>query len=43
MLFGICAAPQFMAGHLDLGLVFGVLAIAGLTLFVLIRTGRISW
>lgn len=43
VLFGVCAVLQFMAGHADLGLVFGVLALVGITVFALIRTGRISW
>ena len=43
VLFGICAALQFMAGHFDLGLLFGVLAVVGLTLFGLLRSGRITW
>lgn len=43
VLFGICAALQFMAGQLALGVVFAVIAAAALVLFFVVRSGRISW
>jgi hypothetical protein len=43
VLFGLCAVLQFIAGSVALGIVFALISLAGLALFVLIRSGRISW
>jgi hypothetical protein len=43
LLFAACSALQFTAGDPTLGLIFAVIAAFGLTLFILLRTGRITW
>ncbi|MEO8907618.1 MAG: hypothetical protein ABI310_06020 [Microbacteriaceae bacterium] len=43
LLFAACSALQFTSGNPGLGLIFALIAAAGVTMFALIRSGRITW
>ena len=43
ILFGICAVLQFVADNVGLGILFAGLAVVGLILFLVLRSGRVSW
>jgi len=43
LLFAACSALQFTAGNPGLGLVFALIAAAGVGMVALIRSGRITW
>jgi len=43
VLFAVCSALQFMTAHVELGLVFAVIAAFGFGMFLLLRSGRITW
>jgi hypothetical protein len=43
VLFGICSVLQFTAHNAALGVVFALIALIGVGLFVLLRSGRITW
>jgi Flp pilus assembly protein protease CpaA len=43
VLFGICAVLQFLFASQVLGAVFAILALVGITAFIALRTGRITW
>ncbi|MCX7522768.1 hypothetical protein OSC27_10835 [Microbacterium sp. STN6] len=42
ILFGFCAVLQFTSGSVALGLLFAVLAVVGIVMFFVLRSGRIT-
>lgn len=43
ILFGVCAVLQLTAGNVGLGILFAGIAVVGLVLFLVLRSGRVSW
>lgn len=43
VIFGICAVLQILYASLLVGVIFAILALLGLSVFIALRTGRITW